>query len=339
MDDPISKPIPTPIPKTRSLPADQNKQSFLTGLLPEIRVLVYEVLFKRDDPVLVYNAEAYDSNPEIPVAEFVHYFHLGLPLLLSCRQIYHESAWVLYGINKFIISRPLVGHDFTSCDHLSEGSQLEYAPWWLSDLGSQVLLLRNVTIDIDAVCPEGCPDRREEIEMMPILHFLWKIPGWKCSLSFAHTGRALANHESLVESGDILTNRAEMPNNILIALAEQDILNIRSFRKFRRLIRSLEVSLQLNKGWIVWRRYKAGFRFHGVDVDGMCLEKLDISDGDRMLQIRDENEVLNAGMIFPLPMIVIKTIFKFVTHSPNGIVFDLDNHRVRGLQLNIFHLN
>jgi hypothetical protein len=127
--------------KTASSPADPNAPSFFTSLPPEMRNAIYEVLFKHDEPVLVHNANAYHaqepyrddytdmevymtevtlfdqiSEAEIGAdAEFHHGFREALPLLHSCRQIYHECAGVLYGCNEFVVSRALNRHEL-DCD-------------------------------------------------------------------------------------------------------------------------------------------------------------------------------------------------------------------------------
>jgi hypothetical protein len=101
------------VPKTMSSPNDPGAPSFLTSLPPEMRNMIYEILFKRDEPVLVHNAEAYHAEPpqrsdyydeedfinnvadfdlcydsEIACnTEFDYGFDLALSLLLSCRQI------------------------------------------------------------------------------------------------------------------------------------------------------------------------------------------------------------------------------------------------------------
>jgi len=121
------------IPKTMSTPADPSAPSPLTSLPPEMRNAVYEVLFKRDELVLIHNAEAYHSKPpdrsecaddkdfqpalaafdrcydsEIGYdTEFYHGFGLGIPLILACRQLCHEASRVFYKSNIFTISRAL----------------------------------------------------------------------------------------------------------------------------------------------------------------------------------------------------------------------------------------
>lgn len=98
------------IPKTMSSPADPNAPSFLTNLPPDIRNAVYEVIFKRDRPLLIHNPEAYhaiepsritmdpeyydwqmrryDNAFEADVgrdSEFQYGLHAGIQILGSCR--------------------------------------------------------------------------------------------------------------------------------------------------------------------------------------------------------------------------------------------------------------
>jgi hypothetical protein len=49
------------IPKTDSNPAEPNSPSFLATLPPELRNRVYEVLFRRNEPVLVHNTSVYHA--------------------------------------------------------------------------------------------------------------------------------------------------------------------------------------------------------------------------------------------------------------------------------------
>jgi hypothetical protein len=142
----IHNPKPT-IPKTTSGPANPNQPSFLTILPPELRKRIYELLFKRDEPVLLHDGEAYrdklrgklrpdaqenderfwrpdqgdeddeeedyweeleiDVEPHVKDDDFHHSFGEGIGLLLSCRQIYHEAAGILYGHNTFLFFRVL----------------------------------------------------------------------------------------------------------------------------------------------------------------------------------------------------------------------------------------
>lgn len=49
------------IANTAAQPHDPNAPSFITTLPAEIRNAIYEILFKRDEPVLVHNVTAYHA--------------------------------------------------------------------------------------------------------------------------------------------------------------------------------------------------------------------------------------------------------------------------------------
>lgn len=159
-------------PKTTSQPAHSDLPSLLTTLPPEVRNSIYEVLFGRDEHIMIHNADtylprhperqplkvvesrfrdtirAYDKAIEEYVPqnqEFKHGLGVGLSLLLSCCQVYHECAGVLYGSNTFVVSRTFHRHDKPSDPDLDydEGyDQFEYVPVWLSRLGNQINLVR-----------------------------------------------------------------------------------------------------------------------------------------------------------------------------------------------------
>jgi hypothetical protein len=116
---------------------DPSRPSFLDRSA-EIRNAVYEILFKRDEPVLLHNAKAYHARPQKEKQglegvvydlaslksfdeeyereigqdrDFIHDFQLVTPFLLTCRQVYSETVGYLYGQNTFVFSRPLYRHD------------------------------------------------------------------------------------------------------------------------------------------------------------------------------------------------------------------------------------
>jgi hypothetical protein len=203
------------IPKTMSSPADPDAPSFLSNLPPEIRNAIYELLFKRDEPVLLHDPEAwqitapspsdYDSDDwaksirdfderfEAEIgsdAEFKHDSHEGLSLLLSCRQVYHESIGVFYSDNTFVVSRAHARCD----DEGSSSFQLDYVPVWLRNIGSQFSLVTEIHIDVDTMCLEFCDYSRDELELLPLLRYIWKGPQERPAIRFVQTGRRLSRH-------------------------------------------------------------------------------------------------------------------------------------------------
>jgi hypothetical protein len=95
--------------------------------------MIYEMLFQRDEPVLLHDVDTFhalkpkadrcsyyghdyytgamdqfytDYEEEIGTDQNVRYgLGKSIALLLSCRQLYHEAAGVLYGKNSFVVSR------------------------------------------------------------------------------------------------------------------------------------------------------------------------------------------------------------------------------------------
>ncbi|KAI1508562.1 hypothetical protein L13192_07210 [Pyrenophora tritici-repentis] len=209
------------IPKADSVPMDAEEASFLTTLPAEMRSSIYELLFKKDKPILLHNAAAF--HPEEPSQlqwphtddaysqnmreywesyeedagldeEFRHNFGDGLALLSSCRQLYHEASGVLYGHNSFIISRAVIRHDETDTYDTSIYEHQEYLPpihaaHCLSNLGSQAELLRKVIIDTDTLCPVKCDYSSEVYNILPLVRFLWHNPSMKDVVTCGQSGR------------------------------------------------------------------------------------------------------------------------------------------------------
>ncbi|KAH4080451.1 hypothetical protein HBH46_229970 [Parastagonospora nodorum] len=343
------------IMKTASSPADPNAPSFLTSLPPEMRNAIYEVLFKREEPVLVHNAHQYhahepyrDDQTDMEVymtevtlfdqifeaeigadAEFHHDLHESLPLLHSCRQIYHECAGVLYGCNEFVVSRALNRHDLDFDELHPNGwlySQLEYAPIWLEQLGSQCSLLRKVVIDVDALCPTGCEGALDDIDLLPLARFLWYHASGDCTLKFAHTGRMLTMHSGGT-ARDHETS-ATIFNNMLSALITRDALGLKKYSLSKHYLADMEVSVRKRKGTLTYRA-RDGYYSR---VDEML-----ILDGGRTLRFQEMTQ--GRSVLLQLPRNILHTIIRYAWSSLGHLVFDVDNRTACGIPFNIFEVN
>jgi hypothetical protein len=265
---------PIQIPKTLSSPANPNEPSLLTSLPPELRNTIYELLLKRDESVMLHNAEAYypelskrssyrsESHYNSDMARFdtafdkcigaasevTHGFQETLSLFLVCRQVYHESIGVLYWLNSFTFSRALHRHDIDAVVHAnaSYGAQyypLSYAPKWLSSLGSQYSLLRKVCIDTDVLCPSYCYSGRTYVDILPLSKYLWNQPGLLQCLSFTNTGRSSSRHakatnKELLETGRVL-DRTRLLHDMVKSIITDDMLNLKRYAHSPRLLESL----------------------------------------------------------------------------------------------------
>ncbi|KAF1851533.1 uncharacterized protein K460DRAFT_298660 [Cucurbitaria berberidis CBS 394.84] len=349
------------IPKTMSSLADPAAPSFLTTLPPEIRNGIYEILFKREEPVLLHNAEAYhviepprehypldtlfqDAMDEYHETfeteiggdvDFKHNFHEGLSMLRSCRQVYHEAAGIFYGENTFIFSRVLNRHD--CADHethdVFDYHPLSYSTRWLSSIGSQIIFLRKAIIDVDGICPANCYARLRDLDFFPLMRFLWSYPQKAHVITFAHTGRRLEMHtEANTRNLDL---KIEVPdvdiagffNNVLSTLTIGDPLKMRRYAYFDRLVEGVYLS-----------HGNMDCHVHYKGPTGGALLK-------QGFEIMDEGKVINVlpwaptSHLLDLPYAIKDRIFAYALHSPEEVVLDLDARKGHGLYMEVFHVN
>ena len=347
-------------PRTASSPANPGKASFLTILPAEMRNLIYELLFKKDEPVLLHNSKAFHPKEptqlEWPHAEdysrhkkdyfesyerdagldeeFSHNFCNGINLLLTCHQLHDEASGVLYAQNTFIISRVLDRHDFTDKYGPLEYNNSEYFPpmyaaRWLSSLGSQVGLLQKVIIDIDAMCPLHCACSMKEYNILPLMRFIWSNPIGKNVVTFGQTGRILDHTRfqppDLPEEEICPVHRANTLNNLLAVFVDKDTLRLRRFHTFNRLLQSIEIPNASGEGYVTFKSpyhppYTLGQHFT-VSPQGRHVEWAP----------RKRPKFTN------LPPEIVSRIYEFACYNPDGITFDLDTYTAHGLNIGLFH--
>jgi hypothetical protein len=280
------------IPRTTSLPIDPSRPSIL-DFPAELRILIYEFLFKRDGPLLLHNREAFYRKPEplkeedgfllededessqdvpeedVPEedAKFRHGLGAGINLIATCRQIYYEASDTLYGQNDFLISRMMStqhlhytydrNYSFTHT-RAKEYHQFFYAGQWVAQIGQNAQWLRKVKIDGDAVCEcAGC----NEVDILPLLRLKWNMP--TCNIEFIHTGRYLPNiyEPGFQPESRTLEDRIMRLRVFLHAVGEQDSLNIRRYYKYYRNLTAVRVPL-------VDGSFHGAALFHGVSPWG-----------------------------------------------------------------------
>ncbi|KAF7569307.1 hypothetical protein PtrSN002B_003122 [Pyrenophora tritici-repentis] len=154
-------PTPIEIPRTRAATNHAGPSRFL-DLSAEIRAMIMANIFESAEPIrleMKYTLpdipdifdddlsedEEDDSRPPqtfmVPVqTEKYRDICKGITLFLTCRQLYHEAATILYSNNTFV---------FVRSTELSfkAGHYLCYKEWCLG-LGSQMKWLRKVHIDV-----------------------------------------------------------------------------------------------------------------------------------------------------------------------------------------------
>ncbi|KAF9692003.1 hypothetical protein EKO04_010137 [Ascochyta lentis] len=351
---------PNQIPKTTSSPADASAPSFLTTIPPEVRNAIYAVLFKRDKPVLLHNAKAYlpkrpkrsDHTNDVTYPrclewynevfeqllengrEFKLGFGCGLSVLLSCRQMYHECAGVLYGSNTFIISQAL--HDYSLRyfpQHEKAYLQHEYAPLWLRSVGSQIDLLHEVYIDVDAVRTLDYYESATTFNILPIMRIIWEYPGLTNKIKFYHTGRQLEGHTEFTDAREAEAEskqKANVLNNLLELLCNQDFLRLKRYLSFDRLLKSVRIPTSPEQGFVS----DVLVRFANVAPR----RRYHITNSGRTITATELRPNHGFECLIPYRPLLEK-IFGYAAHSQSGVVFDLTRKTVSGLDLGILQLN
>jgi hypothetical protein len=345
------------IPKQMSSPADPTKPSFLDRPA-EIRNAIYEILFKRDESILLHNAQAYHAMPpkESPNAEnanyylaalkffdeeyereisqdraFVHGVELVTPFLLTCRQVYSEAIGYLYGQNTFVFSRPLYRHDETDEENLCRYDiyaylPLVYAAQWLNSLGSQLCLLTRVHIDANAFCPDHCDKSNEVLPMLPLLRLLWKHPKLAWVVTFSQrepTSDEQAYASSISHpSGDFSVDRSEKLHKILTALNVEDALQIKGYAHSDRLVTHVDVYSCLTAGRVQFVGGRYGIHASGSDFE--------ISDEGALTWIEGYRPPLH---IYSFGSTTLRRIAELSLYSADEISFNLDTRTFYGMSL------
>lgn len=272
-------------------------------------------------------------------AEFRDDLSLSLPLLWTCRQIYHEGAGVLYGCNTFVITRALDRHDndvdglhYDETEDWAHYCQLSYVSTWLSCLGSQAALLRNVLIGVDAMCPLDCDYTDVPSDILPMLRFLWFHAHNECSLAFAHTHRKLSVHKSDgTTSSSSTCVKATAYNNMLHKLVVDDVLCLKRFARSKRILSEVVVSIREGEGFIrYWRTTGTPYIQEEVEIldEGQTVRR------KHALTVSNHFERLSWHILHRIVELTVA-----MSSARNEIVFNLDNRRVRGLPMNILHAN
>ena len=354
------------IPKTMSAPLVKGLPSFL-DLPAEIRILVYEQLFKRGGPVLIHDVRAYyaqkpraaehtlglldtgdgptTSDRTVPLAwdeqldsekeelkSFDHGLDEGFGLLKSCRQIYRESAAVMYGDNKFVVSRVFKRHDYSEYNndysHFGVGTyqQLHYYPVWLRSLGTQHSLLQNVEIDMAATCPYGC-DSGTTFNVLPILRFIWDHPSAKWNLTLKPTRETLISGQhwtSKEDELDDISRSCQFLSRTLLSLGHNDGLQLERFASSKILLKGVIIQRGELEGYVIFHQ--------GHDFEDAFRTFEAISDGSVHWQpTKKPDSYVNS-----LPEKIRKKIQILATTSPDGLFVDLDSRIVRGFDFSLF---
>ena len=316
------------IPKTTSAAADPRTPSILTTLPPEIRNRIYEYLYKSDTPVLL-NDDPRRLNPAATnyVAhsthggvkeqksdeDFCQGFHGCVGLLLSCRQIYHESVGILYGQNTFFFSQFLE-------------DQMHFTCTWLSRIGPHYQLLSRVSIEAVSYSPR---DTRR-YNLFPLLKLIWSHPQAKCKFAFVHSGSSLFQERSDSAGLHDPATAACLMNRVLLELGTADVFNLRQYAKYSDLISSVMIWYHEQDHW-GYVEYNSAITRSFPDPERW----FDILDHGSKVQW-EESEQLN---LLSLPDEFLSAINAYARASDTNVTFDLDTNKARGYHVGLSGVN
>ncbi|UPX13362.1 uncharacterized protein EKO05_0003872 [Ascochyta rabiei] len=269
--------------------------------------------------------------------EFKHGFGCGISVLLSCRQIYHEFAGVLYGSNTFVITRALHCHDQNDYQHLHypwQCSQFDYAPLWLAGLGCQVDLLHKVYIDVDAICPRDCDVFEFTVfDMLPIIRIIWKHPWLTKKLEFFRSGRKNKEHAKLTsarEAGEHSEQRAILLNNWLNLLCTQDVLRLKQYIPFKMHLEHIWVPILQEQD----SASDVSVQFCNIPT----IKRYYIVNSGRGLTACEERPNFRIEHLLNEPVLA-RNIVEHAAHGQPGVVFDLTRPTFSGLDVSLLHLD
>ncbi|KAF2246773.1 hypothetical protein BU26DRAFT_53327 [Trematosphaeria pertusa] len=324
----------TPIPKLTS-PSLHTGLSFLS-LHPEIRNIVYSLLLGTPSTIVFqYVADQHyvlnqhhffqshdndnESSPPPPPPPritpasraAVSRILASTNLMRTCRQIYHETASMLYSKHTFTFAK-------IPQQHVACIGQLAQAVVFCAKLASGLEYLRAVVIDLDGVCAHACafphvgPART--VDLAPLARVVW-AKGGKCAFEFARSG-----------AGGGLEFEVERMNNVLGCIA-RDTLGL---RKYAAQILSMEtytapVVLSGDDGV----RHQFGAVVFGQAGEERRAREANwarcflVEDGGKTMRF-EETEGGSAGGLLSLSKLLRERIFEYVLCPPKGIFVNVD---------------
>jgi hypothetical protein len=268
--------------------------------------------------------------------DFLHKFPVAL--FYSCRQIYHEATGILYGKNTFNFSR--VDHCHDSNGHYprllddKEYHPLNYAPIWLSAIGSQVSLLQEISIDLNALCSfSNTQPHISHLDLLPLARFFWTHMDINCRLSVSDVCQVSAHHsgvdatwpQSAVTYKERCLHLKNILNNILNAVVLEDVLDLKRFAYSNRLLAQIGIEPTSHEAHILYA--------------SPTVTKETIF---QTFNIEDSGTAFKPGLVFKHTLQALSRkvrckILELACLSQGTVELDLDQGKLYGVDLAYFH--
>ncbi|KAF1829359.1 hypothetical protein BDW02DRAFT_574065 [Decorospora gaudefroyi] len=225
---------PKPIAKGLSVPANTRTISLLDRP-GEIRNAVNDILFKFNDSIELTLRLDTTGHPFFVDKHIQKQILLGVPLLSTCRQIYHEATTILMSGNTWVVSK----HATISYDPILYGGLVRTAAIagnWMYSLGSHIDMLSTVRIQLDPELDQ-CLSSFEwhsgvnlRIQFGPLVKVLWAKPYCRLDIAFVDgTCCALQDHHPGNDHTQRQTAFKLQALNTLIATFRQNPLNTKRY--------------------------------------------------------------------------------------------------------------
>jgi hypothetical protein len=188
--------LPKVISPGYSSPIKPSAPSFLTSFAAEIRNAIYAPLFGHERE-WEHAGDDFFGEEETSGNILRH----TLPFVRTCRQVYHEALSYWFTENKFFLtSAPCRTTDVITS--------------WSGGMGSQMQMLRNVTISTDALLLRP---NTAGYELLPLLRVLWATRATKLQVIINNDEISFNSHYCY---------HLDTLNTVLELIGRQDILGL-----------------------------------------------------------------------------------------------------------------
>jgi hypothetical protein len=275
------------IPQVYSHPIDSSERSFLT-LIPEIRNRIYEFLLRSPENIHIQwiakgVAELIKSGWH--ATNCMEHLKQGLAILSTCRQVYHETTGLLYGLNTFI---------FDSDSSLMNSSfAIICGALWLESLGSRLRLVRCVVLKLGDYLTRFQP----VVDLLPMLRIVWRKDGGQLKIKFDMTEKAREKSLNFpIYPVELAVHEATL-DRLLHLLGTKDSLDL---RRSSMMMRHVLITRGGAAGEVVYRSTKP---------EGDTKSLFAISDDRNVLEMLEQQRTTH---LLQLPRSVLAKVFHHV---------------------------
>jgi len=266
--------------------------------------------------------------------KFDHGYTGCMSLLQTCRQVYHEAAGVLYA-NAFLFS------------YASSTSPDDYycptnsAMMWVNDIGSQVLLVRSILIDANSsrLEQDAPATLQRDMDFLPLLRLVWVYPTLSSKTLFVHTERNSTRNTRQIYDLVFWPRTQGLPvnslNNLTHTLGARDVLSLKRYAKFARLLPHVSISCTQRKDGEFFFGYMTFDTPRRPRREAYLYVESDILDEGVSVRSKPSERLGLMG----LPDNVYMDIVEYACNSDTSFIFDLDQKVALGFDFSLLYVS